>query len=494
MRFEVKTAKAHQHKTELAIVAVFLDNQLGTPAQALDKAAKGLIADVLQNGDITGKTGELLLLTHTGNLPCQRILLVGCGKRTELDRKSFRKAVRSAFGWLANKPYKNAMSYLAQENIKGADAFRSAHISAECWHDASYRFTEMKSTDKAPPAALKAMGLAVRTAKIATAARIGVAQGNALGLGMGLSRDLANLPGNICTPGYLVKQAQALARKTKNLSCKVLNEADMKKLGMGSLLSVTSGSDEPAHFIILQYKGAAASKQPVVLVGKGITFDTGGISLKPPSTMDEMKFDMCGAASVMGTFKALAELQPTLNVVGLIPTCENMPGSSATKPGDIVTSMSGQTIEVLNTDAEGRLILCDALTYARRFKPEALIDVATLTGACVIALGKHHSGLLSTSDALAKELLAAGLRSDDRAWRLPLTEEYSAQLKSNFADFANIGGRDAGTITAAAFLAKFTEDMNWAHLDIAGTAYRGGTAKGSTGRPVPLLLEFLLNR
>ena len=494
MRFEVKTAKAHQLKTELAIVAVFTDNQLGTTARALDKVGDGLIADVVQNGDIYGKIGELLLLTNTGNLPCQRILLVGCGNRKTLDRKAFRKAVRSAFGWLASKPYNNAVSYLAEESIKGADTFRTARISAECWHDASYRFTAMKSTDKTTPVALKSMGLAVRNAKAATAARKGVSQGNALGLGMGFSRDLANLPGNVCTPIYLVKQAQTLARKSKKMSCKVLNESDMQKLGMGSLLSVTAGSDEPARFIILQYKGAAASKNPVVLVGKGITFDTGGISLKPPSTMDEMKFDMCGAASVMGTFKALAELQPTLNVVGLIPTCENMPGGSATKPGDIVTSMSGQTIEVLNTDAEGRLILCDALTYARRFNPDALIDIATLTGACVVALGKHHTGLLSTSDALANKLLAAGVQADDRAWRLPLTEEYGEQLKSNFADFANIGGRDAGTITAAAFLAKFTDNLNWAHLDIAGTAYRGGRAKGSTGRPVPLLLEFLLNR
>ena len=284
-----------------------------------------------------------------------------------------------------------------------------------------------------------------------------------------------------------------MARGTRNLSCKVLNEAEMKKLGMGALLSVTAGSAEPAKFIILNYKGAAASKPPVVLVGKGITFDTGGISLKPPGTMDEMKFDMSGAASVFGTLKALAKLQPKINVIGLVPSCENMPGSSATKPGDIVTSMSGQTVEILNTDAEGRLILCDALTYARRFNPAALIDIATLTGACVIALGKHHTGLLSTSDSLAKSLLGAGDKADDRAWRLPLTEEYAEQLNSNFADFANIGGREAGTITAASFLGKFTDGMNWAHLDIAGTAYLGGVAKGSTGRPVPMLLEFLLD-
>ena len=493
MRFEVKTAKAHQLKTELAIVAVFTDNEMGSPAQALDKAGDGLVSAALKNGDISGKAGELLLLASTGGLPCQRILLVGCGSRTDLDRKSFRKAVRSAFGWLSRKPYKDAVSYLTQERIKGADIFRSACISTECWHDANYRFTAMKSADETPPAQLKSLGIAVRDAKAGTLARKGVKQGDALGLGMSFSRDLANLPSNFCTPSYLVKQAKKLASNTKQLTCKVLNEPDMKKLGMGSLLSVTAGSDTPAHFIIFQYKGAAASKNPIVLVGKGITFDTGGISLKPPATMDEMKFDMCGAASVFGTFKAIAELQPKLNIVGLIPTCENMPSGSATKPGDIVTSMSGKTIEVLNTDAEGRLILCDALTYARRFKPEALIDVATLTGACVIALGAHHTGLLSTSDQLANKLLTAGVRADDRAWRLPLAEEYSNQLKSNFADFANIGGREAGTITAAAFLEKFTEDMNWAHLDIAGTAYRGGSAKGSTGRPVPMLLEFLLN-
>ncbi len=309
---------------------------------------------------------------------------------------------------------------------------------------------------------------------------------------MKVSRDLANLPGNVCTPTYLVKEARALARKTRNLSCKVLGEPEMRKLGMGSLLSVTAGSAQPAKFIIMEYRGGAKSRKPIVLVGKGITFDTGGISLKPPATMDEMKFDMSGAASVFGTFAALAELQPRLNVIGLVPTCENMPGSSATKPGDIVKSMSGQTIEILNTDAEGRLILCDALTYAKRFDPAAVVDIATLTGACVIALGQHHCGLMSTSDELAEKLLAAGLQADDRAWRLPLTEEYAEQLNSNFADFANVGGREAGTITAASFLAKFTDGMNWAHLDIAGTAYKSGPAKGSTGRPVPLLFEYLL--
>jgi leucyl aminopeptidase len=493
MRFEVTSAKAQQNKTDLAIVAIFADTQSGTVASQLNKAGDGLISAVTDE-DISGEPGELLLLTETAGLPCRRILLVGCGAKKEFDRKAFRKAIRAALGWAKGKRYKKVSSYLSQESIKGADASAAARITAASWHDAAYSFTQMKSASKKPDAGPTILSIGVRDAKAAKAARTGLKQGDALGLGMSCMRDLANLPSNICTPSYLVKQAQALAKKTTGLTCKVLDEAAMKKLGMGSLLSVTAGSKEPAKFIILNYKGAAAANKPVVLVGKGITFDTGGISLKPPGAMDEMKYDMSGAASVFGTFKALAELQPKLNVVGLIPTCENMPSSTATKPGDIVTSMSGQTIEVLNTDAEGRLILCDALTYARRFKPEAVIDVATLTGACVIALGKHHCGLLSTSDKLANQLLSAGLRADDPAWRLPLTEEYSQQLKSNFADFANIGGREAGTITAAAFLAKFTDGMNWAHLDIAGTAYRGGAAKGSTGRPVPLLLDFLLNQ
>lgn len=493
MRFEVKTVNAADHKTDLAIVAIYEDGELGNAAKKLDKATGGCISNVVKRGDTKGSAGELLLLTETGTAACERVLLVGCGKRAKFDRKQFRKALQSAWKWLANKPYKDATTYLSQEPVKGADAFRSARIIAETWQTSGYRFTQMKSSKPEPAAKLSKLVIAARNAKSAAATRKGAKQGDALGQGMNFSRDLANLPGNVCTPSYLVKQARALARDTKNLSCKVLDEAKMKELGMGALLSVTAGSKEPARFVILEYKGAAASKKPVVLVGKGITFDTGGISLKPPGTMDEMKFDMCGGASVFGTFKALAELQPKLNVVGLIPTCENMPAGNATKPGDIVTSMAGKTIEVLNTDAEGRLILCDALTYARRFKPAALVDIATLTGACVIALGSHFSGLMSTSDSLATKLLKAGTNADDPAWRLPLTEDYAAQLKSNFADFANIGGREAGTITAGCFLAKFTEDMNWAHLDIAGTAYKGGGAKGSTGRPVPMLLEFLLD-
>ena len=328
----------------------------------------------------------------------------------------------------------------------------------------------------------------------AAAVKAGLQQGQAVAEGVALARELGNLPGNYCTPTHLGDEAKRLSRTFKHVKAEVLDRRAIEKLGMGSFLSVTNGSAQPPRFIILRYDGAAASQAPVVLVGKGITFDTGGISLKPGAGMDEMKFDMGGAASVLGTFRALAELKPKLNVIGLIPTCENMPSGTATKPGDVVTSMSGQTIEVLNTDAEGRLILCDALTYAERFKPAAVIDIATLTGACVIALGNIHSGLFSADDQLADALLAAGLQAQDTAWRMPIDDEYGEALKSNFADLGNVGGREGGAITAAVFLSKFTKAYRWAHLDIAGSAWKSGGAKGGTGRPVGLLTQFILNQ
>jgi leucyl aminopeptidase len=321
-----------------------------------------------------------------------------------------------------------------------------------------------------------------------------LAQGTAISAGMALAKDLANLPGNICTPSYLAEQAMALKKGKRRLRVQVLDEAEMEKLGMGALLSVSRGSEQPARLISLEYRGADKGVKPVVLVGKGITFDTGGISIKPSEAMDEMKFDMCGAASVLGTLQACADMGLAINVVGIIAAAENMPSGRASRPGDIVTTLSGKTVEILNTDAEGRLVLCDALSYARRFDPQVLIDIATLTGACIIALGHHPSGLLANEDGLADALLAAGETSGDRVWRLPLWDDYQEQLKSNFADLANIGGRPAGTITAACFLSRFTEDYHWAHLDIAGTAWRSGKEKGATGRPVPLLAQYLLDR
>jgi leucyl aminopeptidase len=419
-------------------------------------------------------------------------MLVGCGARDAFGPKNFRKAVNSAFAALRKTAHPTAVSYLNMEPAKRTDAYRRARISVEVWHNGSYRFTAMKTKLPADPVHQKSLGLAARPGQKAQVQK-GIKHGDAIGRGMTVSREVANLPANVCTPTYLVKEARRIAKNHKNMRVEVLDEKDMQKLGMGALLSVTAGTEEPAKLIILKYSAGARSKKPTVLVGKGVTFDSGGISLKPGAAMDEMKFDMCGAATVLGVFSAVASLSPSANLIGIIPACENLPSGTATKPGDIVTSMSGQTIEVLNTDAEGRLILCDALTYAQKFNPAAIIDIATLTGACVVALGKHVSGLLSNSDTLARQLLKSGDNADDPAWRLPIRDEYMAQLKSNFADMANIGGRDAGTITAACFLSRFVGDMNWAHLDIAGTAWRSGRQKGSTGRPVPLLIEYLLN-
>ena len=380
--------------------------------------------------------------------------------------------------------------------MRGRDSAWALRTAVLSIRESLYRSDELKSKKDAPKGGVKKLAIATDlTSAAAAKATLGIslAQAN----GMDLAKTLGNLPPNICTPTYLASTAKKIAKEFK-LGIEVLDRKQLEALKMGSFLSVTNGSDQPPKFIVLKHMGGKAKAAPVVLVGKGITFDTGGISLKPGSGMDEMKYDMCGAASVLGTFRAIAEMKLKLNVIGVIPTCENMPSGSATRPGDIVTSMSGQTIEILNTDAEGRLILCDALTYVERFKPEVVVDIATLTGACVTALGHHNSGLFTrhddAHDELANELLAAGKESNDTAWRMPIEDSYQEQLKSNFADIANIGGPPGGSITAACFLERFTRKYTWAHLDIAGTAWKSGAAKGATGRPVPLLTSFLINR
>lgn len=352
----------------------------------------------------------------------------------------------------------------------------------------------MQKQGNATKAAAKKLSLFIGEQKKTVAVVRSVSEGEAIANGIKLAKDLANLPGNICTPSYLAEQAKQLGKASSQLKVSVLEEKQMKALGMGSLLSVSRGSREPAKLIVMEYSGGKPKAKPVVLIGKGLTFDAGGISLKPAAAMDEMKYDMCGGASVIGAMAACVKLALPINLVVIVPSSENLPDGAANKPGDIVTSMSGQTIEILNTDAEGRLILCDALTYAERFKPAAVVDVATLTGACIIALGAHASGLLSNDDKLAAELLEAGNRATDRAWQLPLWDDYQEQLKSNFADMANIGGKGAGTITAACFLSRYADKYKWAHLDIAGTAWRSGDQKGATGRPVSLLSQFLLKR
>jgi leucyl aminopeptidase len=378
--------------------------------------------------------------------------------------------------------------------VFGAGATSAAQVQAvvAALADATYTYRHTKPSAPKPSALAKATLVLTGKADLVTAdAALKVAR--AVASGVGLTREVANRPANHCTPRHLAREAKALA-KSHGLKVQVLERKDCEKLGMGSFLAVAQGSDEPPQFIVLQYHGAAKTDAPVVLVGKGITFDTGGISIKPAAGMDEMKFDMGGAASVLGTLRAVAELKPKINVVGLIPTCENMPSGRAVKPGDVVTSMSGQTIEILNTDAEGRLILCDALTYAERFKPAAVVDIATLTGACVIALGHHRTGLFTPDDALAQALSAAGDSAQDPCWRLPTDEEYDEALKSNFADIANVGPREGGAINAAMFLKRFTAKLRWAHLDIAGTAWKSGAAKGATGRPVGLLTHFILGQ
>ncbi len=481
-------------KTGCMVVGVFEDKKLSPAAQALDR--KGELTAAVQSGDISGKPGSTLLIRNPGGAAAERVLLVGLGKEDVIADKSFSTAMQAVARALAALGSPDALIALPLDQVKDRDLPWAIRASVLALREQAYRFDSMKSKKEPVTQGVKKIALAV-PANMADSAKTTLQQAVAVANGMDLTKDLGNLPGNICTPTYLANTAQKLARDFK-LEVEILDRKQMQALKMGSFLSVTNGTVEPPKFIVLKYQGGKPKDAPTVLVGKGITFDSGGISIKPGGSMDEMKYDMCGAASVLGTFRALGEMKLKLNVIGVIPSCENMPSGSATKPGDIVTSMSGQTIEVLNTDAEGRLILCDALTYVERFKPAAVVDIATLTGACITALGHHNSGLFSrhddAHDALANELLAAGKATGDTAWRMPIEDSYQEQLKSNFADMANIGGPPAGSITAACFLERYTKKYTWAHLDIAGTAWKSGAAKGATGRPVPLLTTFLINR
>jgi leucyl aminopeptidase len=492
MQFHATGASAARQRTACAIVGIHEKGVMTAAARELDRVSGGAIARLLSRGDFTGKTAEVLPLVAPRRGPAERLLLVGLGVRSNFGRKAYRRALVAATQWIAKSGAANAVSYLAADKVPGLEPYYAARHAVESVLATLYRTPDMKSGRKPPRAKLKRFGIALPAADVA-ASRRGVLDGRGIAAGVALMRDLANLPSNVCTPSYLAVAARKLAGEHDGVRARVLDARAIRRLRMGSFLSVTRGSDEPPRLIVLEYRGGRAGEAPVALVGKGITFDTGGISLKQPPGMDEMKFDMSGAASVLGTIKSLASIGAKLNVVGVIPTCENMPSGRATKPGDIVTSMSGRTIEVLNTDAEGRLVLCDGITFARRFKPSAVVDIATLTGACVIALGAHYCGLFSPDEKLATAIADAGERADDRAWRLPVAEEYADLLKSNFADLANVGGREAGAITAACFLWKFADGLRWAHLDIAGTAYLTGSHKGSTGRPVPLLVDWLLH-
>jgi leucyl aminopeptidase len=493
MKYSTTTSAASRRAGSCIIVGIYEGGKLGAAAADIDKASKGLIRNQVKRGDLSGELGHCQLVNAVHGVKAQRVLVVGLGKSNSFGITQFRRAHDAALQALKKSKIADITIYLTLEEIKGVTPYYLARYSVQTVGESLYCFTEMKSGGRPPPTSLKRLALALRKRADAAQVMLGAEHADAIVNGMALAKDLGNLPANICTPAYLARTAQRLAQENKNLQTRVIGEPEMKRLGMHSLLSVTAGTVLPAKLIVMKYKGA--NKQaPVVLIGKGVTFDAGGISLKPGPGMDEMKFDMCGAASVISTMAVIAGLRLPINVNAVVPACENLPSGAATRPGDIVKSMSGQTIEILNTDAEGRLILCDALTYAIRFKPAALIDVATLTGACVIALGHHRTAVMSNNDKLARSIVDAGEAADDRSWRMPLAEEYENQLKSNFADFANVGGREGGAITAACFLGKFTKGTDWAHLDIAGTAWRSGPKKGSTGRPVPLLSEFLLQR
>jgi leucyl aminopeptidase len=493
VEFSIRSARAASRaKTGCAVVGVYDTRKLSDAALDLDKATRGKLSAIVKRGDMEGKSGSTLLLHDLAGIAAERVLLVGLGRQAEFGAKQYREAMAASLRVLAQTGATDAEIHLTALEVDGRDAAWRAQQGAMLAREGAYRFELMKSRKEAEAPRLKRVTF-VTDGGDARKAERGLELGAALAQGMALTKDLGNLPPNVCTPSYLAERARDLAKR-HGMKAQVFDRADMEKMGMGALLAVAKGSHEPPKFIVLEHHGAGKNARPVVLVGKGVTFDTGGISIKPSSEMDEMKFDMSGAGSVLGTLEAVGTLKLPLNVVGLIPTTENMPGGQAVKPGDIVKSMSGQTVEILNTDAEGRLILCDALTYAERYQPSAVIDIATLTGACVIALGHVASGLFSNDDALAQEVLAAADAAFDRAWRMPLWDDYQEQLKSNFADFANIGGRPAGSVTAACYLARFARKYKWAHLDIAGTAWRSGKEKGATGRPVPLLTQFLVNR
>jgi leucyl aminopeptidase len=492
VEFSIKSGAPLTGRNGCVIAGVFEPRKLSAAAAALDRAAKGKLSGVLRRGDMQGKLGTTAVLLDVPGIAAERVILVGLGSQDSFSEKQYREATAAAVRALNATGADEASFHLTEIAVGRRDAAWKVAHAVIVASEGAYRFTRMKSKDDGPQPSLKRLALHVDKSGEKRAAA-GLQQGLAVAHGMSLAKDLGNLPPNVCTPTYLADQARELGRRYR-MKVTVLERADMERLGMHTLLSVAQGSAQPPKFITIEHHGGPKKNKPVVLVGKGITFDTGGISLKPGAEMDEMKFDMCGAASVLGTMKAVGEMRLPVNVIGVIPTTENMPGGRATRPGDIVKSLSGQTVEILNTDAEGRLILCDALTYVERFEPAAVIDIATLTGACVIALGHVATGLFANDEAIAREVTAAGETAYDRVWHMPLWDDYQEQLRSNFADFANIGGRPAGAVTAACFLARFTKRLRWAHLDIAGTAWKSGREKGATGRPVPLLTQFLVNR
>ncbi len=494
MQYFATGSSAARQSSDCVIVGAYSKRKLNSAAEDIDAASGGYLSKLAKSGDISGSKGTNTLLRDLPGVKAKRVLVVGLGERNDFCLRQLEAATESAVKALSKTGVKSISFNLGSNSERFTDPARVASTSIAAAHRALYRFDQLKSKKPGNASKIRKMEFGFSSRAACNKAKASFKTADAIAQGVSLTKDLGNLPPNICTPDYLAKTSKKFASDYKNVTVQVMGMKDLKRMGMGAFISVTQGAERPPRLIVMRYRGAPAKEAPVALVGKGITFDTGGISLKPPAGMDEMKYDMCGAGSVIGAFKTIAMLQPKLNLVAVVAACENMPSGNATRPGDIVTTMSGQTVEILNTDAEGRLILCDALTYTKKFKPKAIIDVATLTGACVIALGEHLSGLMSPNDGLANDLLQAGTRAGDAAWRLPVTEDYQSRLSSNFADFANVGGRPAGATTAACFLWRFMKDQNWAHLDVAGSAWKTGAQKGATGRPVGLLVHYILDK
>jgi leucyl aminopeptidase len=494
MEISLQTTNLHEIKTPCLVIPVLKGKSLGSIAETLDKKTRGVISKIVALDDIKKKIGANVIINNCPGLKADRLMLVNSGSDKGIDESAYRKILGTVAKELGKLPAISVSSTLDQVTVLNRDNDWKIKQHARILDAELYAFDELKTKNKRKKR-LSRLAFVSLDKTIVASTRKSIADAKALILGISLAKDLANRPGNVCTPTHLAETASKLATEHPVLKCKIIEEIDMEKMGMASFLSVSQGSRQPAKLIELKYSQSQVEGQkPIVIVGKGVTFDSGGISLKPGAAMDEMKYDMGGAASVLGTMLTVAKIQPAIDVVALIPATENLPDGNASKPGDIVKSMSGQTIEILNTDAEGRLILCDALTYAAQFNPEVIIDIATLTGACVVALGAHATGLLSNDDQLSLNLTEAGEAAHDRVWRLPLWPDYQKQIESPFADMANVGGKSAGTITAACFLSRFVENQRWAHLDIAGTAWNSGANKGATGRPVALLSQYICSQ
>lgn len=498
MEYALKSGDPVRQRTSCLVVGVLEPRRMTEAARRVNEASGGLIERILRRGDFRAEAGETLLLPEVGGVRAERVLLVGCGRPGALDERAYRKAATGATKALRGIGCPDAVSYLCEAPVRGRERPWRVGALVEATEHALYRFETFRSDAGHAPTRLQRVTVGVPHRRDLRRCQPELDLGAAIGAGTALARDLGNTPANVCTPRHLEEQARILAEQHDSIQARALDWDAMEELGMHCLLSVAQGSAEPPRLLVMEHDGrgagAPADAPPVVLVGKGITFDSGGISIKGSAQLDEMKYDMAGAAAVFGTLRACAEASIPLRVVGLIPAVENMPDGAATRPGDIVTTLAGKTVEVLNTDAEGRMVLADAITYARRFEPAAVVDIATLTGACVMALGHHRHGVMGNARGLVRELLQAGSTAHDRAWELPLDDEYDEQLQSPFADIANIGGRPAGAITAGCFLGRFATELRWAHLDIAGTAWQSGEAKGATGRPVPLLTRFLSAR